>query len=197
MQGKLGGQAKVTGVDGTWKSLTDSVNSMAANLTAQVRAIGEVSTAVIKSDLSRPINVDAQGEIRQLKDTIIEMISNLRVTTNKSIEQDWLKTSLARFTRTLQGQRELQTVGNLIPSELAVLVHAQHGVLYVNTIDDERPLLKLVSAYAYHERRGLAQHFRLGEGLVGQCAYEKNRVLLTEVPGDYVHVSSGPGMARR
>ena len=194
-QGKLGGQAQVTGVDGTWKSLTDSVNSMAANLTAQVRAIGEVSTAVTKGDLSRSINVDAQGEIRQLKDTINEMISNLRVTTNKSIEQDWLKTSLARFTRTLQGQRELQTVGNLILSELAVLVHAQHGVLYVNKLDDGRPLLKLVSTYAYRERKGLAQEFRLGEGLVGQCAYEKSRILLTEVPGDYVHVSSGLGMA--
>ena len=103
-QGKLGGQAQVTGVDGTWKSLTDSVNMMAANLTAQVRAIAEVSTAVTKGDLSRSINVDAQGEIRQLKDTINEMISNLRETTHKSTEQDWLKTSLARFTRTLQGQ---------------------------------------------------------------------------------------------
>ena len=139
-QGKLGGQAQVTGVDGTWKPLTDSVNMMAANLTAQVRAIGEVSTAVTKGDLSRSINVDAQGEIRLLKDTINEMISNLRETTQKSTEQDWLNTSLARFTRMLQGQRELQTVGNLILSELATLVNAQHGVLYVNIPDDGRPL---------------------------------------------------------
>ena len=194
-QGKLGGQAQVTGVDGTWKSLTDSVNSMAANLTAQVRAIGEVSTAVTKGDLSRSIKVDAQGEIGQLKDTINEMISNLRETTHKSMEQDWLKTSLARFTRTLQGQRELQTVGNLILSELAVLVNAQHGVLYVNRLDQGRPLLQLVSTYAYRERKALAQEFRLGEGLVGQCAYEKSRILLTEVPGDYVHISSGLGTA--
>ncbi len=194
-QGKLGGQAQVAGVDGTWKSLTDSVNSMAANLTAQVRAIGEVSTAVTEGDLSRSIKVDAQGEIGKLKDTINEMISNLRETTHKSTEQDWLKTSLARFTRTLQGQRELQTVGNLILSELAVLVNAQHGVMYVNKLDDGRPLLQLVSTYAYRERKALAQEFRLGEGLVGQCAYEKSRILLSEVPGDYVHVSSGLGMA--
>jgi CheY-like chemotaxis protein/HAMP domain-containing protein/GAF domain-containing protein len=194
-QGKLGGQAQVTGVDGTWKSLTDSVNSMAANLTAQVRAIGEVSTAVTKGDLSRSIKVDAQGEIGQLKDTINEMISNLRETTHKSREQDWLKTSLARFTRTLQGQRDLQTVGNLILSELAALVNAQHGVLYVNKLDQGRPLLQLVSTYAYRERKALAQEFRLGEGLVGQCAYEKSRILLTEVPGDYVHIGSGLGAA--
>jgi signal transduction histidine kinase/DNA-binding response OmpR family regulator/HAMP domain-containing protein len=194
-QGKLGGQAQVTGVDGTWKSLTDSVNSMAANLTAQVRAIGEVSTAVTKGDLSRSINVDAQGEIRQLSDTINEMISNLRVTTNKSTEQDWLKTSLARFTRTLQGQKKLQTVGNLILSELAALVNAQHGVLYVKKLDDGQPLLQLVSTYAYRERKTLAQEFRLGEGLVGQCAYEKSRILLSEVPGDYVHINSGLGAA--
>src|SRR6195256_5541001 len=179
-QGKLGGQAQVTGVDGTWKLLTDSVNMMAANLTAQVRAIGEVSTAVTKGDLSRSIKVDAQGEIGQLKDTINEMISNLRETTHKSTEQDWLKTSLARFTRTLQGQRELQTVGNLILSELAVLVNAQHGVLYVNRLDDGRPLLQLVSTYAYRERKALAQEFRLGEGLVGPCAFEKSRIVLTE-----------------
>ncbi len=108
-QGKLGGQAQVTGVDGRWKLLTDSVNSMAANLTSQVRAIAEVSTAVTKGDLSRSITVDAQGEMGQLTDTINEMISNLRRTTHKSTEQDWLQTSLARFTRTLQGQRELQT----------------------------------------------------------------------------------------
>jgi len=194
-QGKLGGQAQVTGVDGTWKLLTDSVNSMAANLTGQVRAIGEVSTAVTKGDLSRSINVDAQGEMGQLKDTINEMISNLRETTYKSTEQDWLKTSLARFTRTLQGQRELQTVGNLVLSELAVLVHAQHGVLYVKTIDDGRPLLRLVSTYAYRERKALAQEFRLGEGLVGQCAYEKSRILLSDAPADYVRISSGLGAA--
>ena len=172
-QGKLGGQAQVTGVDGTWKSLTDSVNSMAANLTAQVRAIGEVSTAVTKGDLSRSIKVDAQGEIGLLKDTINEMISNLRETTNRSMEQDWLKTSLARFTRTLQGQRELQTVGNLILSELATLVNAQHGVLYVNKLDDGRPLLQLVSTYAYRKRKELAQEFRLGEGLVVRGASQE------------------------
>ena len=194
-QGKLGGQAQVAGVDGTWKSLTDSVNSMAANLTAQVRAIGEVSTAVTKGDLSRSINVDAQGEIGQLKDTINEMISNLRETTHKSTEQDWLKTSLARVTRMLQGQRELQTVGNLIFSELAVLVNAQHGVLYINKVDNGKPLLQLVSTYAYRERKELAQSFRLGEGLVGQCAYEKGRILLSKVPSDYMHISSGLGTA--
>ena len=194
-QGKLGGQAQVTGVDGTWKLLTDSVNSMAANLTAQVRAIGEVSTAVTKGDLSRSIKVDAQGEIGQLKDTINEMISNLRETTHKSTEQDWLKTSLARFTRTLQGQKKLQTVGNLILSELAALVNAQHGVLYVNKLENGEPLLQLVSTYAYRERKALAQEFRLGEGLVGQCAYEKSRILLSEVPGDYVHINSGLGAA--
>src|ERR1700738_4455884 len=168
---------------------------MAANLTAQVRAIGEVSTAVTKGDLSRSINVDAQGEIRQLSDTINEMISNLRETTHKSTEQDWLKTSLARFTRMLQGQRDLQTGGSLILSELAALVNAQHGVLYVNKRDDDRPLLQLVSTYAYRERKALAQEFRLGEALVGQCAYEKNRILLTDVPGDYAHISSGLGAA--
>ncbi|PYM15780.1 MAG: hybrid sensor histidine kinase/response regulator, partial [Verrucomicrobia bacterium] len=76
--GKLGGQAKVTGVSGTWKDLTDSVNSMAANLTAQVRNIADVTIAVANGDLSKKITVDVRGEILQLKDTINTMVDQLR-----------------------------------------------------------------------------------------------------------------------
>src|SRR5262249_28739860 len=125
-EGRLGGQANVPGAAGTWRDLTDNVNQLAANLTTQVRAIGEVGTAVTAGDLSRSITVQAQGEVEQLKDNINEMIGNLRETTKKNQEQDWLKTNLARFTGLLQGQKDLQTVGKLILSELAPLVNAQH-----------------------------------------------------------------------
>src|SRR5271165_4693463 len=77
-EGKLGGQAQVLGVAGTWKDLTDSVNSMASNLTAQVRNIAEVTTAVAKGDLSRKITVDVKGEILALKNTINTMVDQLR-----------------------------------------------------------------------------------------------------------------------
>ena len=114
VEGRLGGQANVPGAAGTWKDLTGNVNLLAANLTTQVRAIAEVATAVTKGDLTRSIQVDARGEVAELKDNINTMIDNLRLTTDRNTEQDWLKTNLARFTNMLQGQRDLQTVGRLL-----------------------------------------------------------------------------------
>src|SRR5438128_5670903 len=172
-EGKLGGQARVPGAAGTWRDLTDNVNRLAANLTTQVRAIAEVATAVTKGDLTRSITVDAQGEVAALKDNINEMIRNLKDTTRKNTEQDWLKTNLAKFTRMLQGQRDLMSVTKLILSELAPVVSAQHGVFYMMEEADGKALLKLTSTYAYRERKRLENRFRLGESLVGQCAYEK------------------------
>ncbi len=196
IEGKLGGQAKVPGASGTWRHLTDNVNELAANLTTQVRAIAEVATAVTKGDLTRSIAVAAEGEVAILKDNINQMIANLRETTQKNTEQDWLKTNLAKFTRMLQGQRDLETVSKLILSELAPLVSAQHGVFYMmETSEDHPSYLKLLSTYAYRERKNLANRFHLGEGLVGQCALEKERILITEVPNDYIKISSGLGEA--
>jgi CheY-like chemotaxis protein/signal transduction histidine kinase/HAMP domain-containing protein len=195
IEGKLGGQAKVPGAAGTWKDLTDNVNELAATLTTQLRAIAEVATAVTKGDLTRSIAVEAQGEVATLKDNINQMIANLRETTQKNTEQDWLKTNLAKFTRMLQGQRDLQTVSKLILSQLAPLVQATHGVFYIMENSEEVQLLKLLSSYAYRERKHLSNRFYLGEGLVGQCALEKERILLTEVPSDYIKISSGLGEA--
>jgi len=196
IEGKLGGQAKVPGASGTWRDLTDNVNELAANLTTQMRAIAEVAIAVTKGDLTRSISVQAEGELAILKDNVNQMIANLRDTTQKNTEQDWLKTNLAKFTRMLQGQRDLETVSKLILSELAPLVSAQHGVFYLMENDGNHDLfLKLLSTYAYRERKHLANRFHLGEGLVGQCALEKERILLTEVPDDYIKISSGLGEA--
>jgi HAMP domain-containing protein/CheY-like chemotaxis protein len=196
IEGKLGGQAKVPGASGTWRDLTDNVNELAATLTTQLRAIAEVATAVTKGDLTRSISVEALGEVAILKDNINQMISNLRETTQKNTEQDWLKTNLAKFTRMLQGQRDLETVSKLILSELAPLVSAQHGVFYImETNENYAAYLKLLSTYAYRERKNLSNRFQLGEGLVGQCALEKERILLTEVPTDYIKISSGLGEA--
>src|SRR2546423_1291219 len=195
VEGKLGGQANVPGAAGTWRDLTDNVNGLAANLTTQVRAIAEVSTAVTKGDLTRSITVEAQGEVAALKDNINEMILNLKDTTEKNTEQDWLKTNLARFTRMLQGQRDMKTVAQMVLSELAPLVEAQQGVFYVNSSNNGQPIMKLLGGYAYSKRKNLANEFLPGEGLVGQCTLEKERILVTNVPGNYVHVSSGLGEA--
>jgi signal transduction histidine kinase/DNA-binding response OmpR family regulator/HAMP domain-containing protein len=196
IEGQLGGQARVPGAAGLWRDLTDNVNAMAQNLTTQVRAIAEVSTAVTKGDLTRSITVEASGEVASLKDNINEMIRNLKDQTQKNTEQDWLKTNLARFTRMLQGERDLATVSNLVLTELAPLVNAQHGVFYVaDRNEEDEPVLRLAASYAFNSRKHLASEFRLREGLVGQCAYEKQRILLTNVPSDYVKVSSGLGEA--
>ena len=197
VEGKLGGQAQSTEVSGVWKDLTDNVNQLAANLTNQVRAIADVATAVTEGDLTRQVRVEASGEVAVLKDKLNEMIRNLRETTDQNIEQDWLKTNRERFTRMLQGQRDLATVSSMILSELAPLVSAQHGVFYSVTTpaDDVEPRLQFQAGYGYEERKQLAMSFGLGEGLVGQCAKERKRILLSEVPGDYVRINSGLGVA--
>ncbi|HEY5314397.1 MAG TPA: HAMP domain-containing protein, partial [Pirellulales bacterium] len=195
VEGKLGGQALVPGAAGTWRDLTDNVNQLAANLTNQVRAIAEVATAVTKGDLTRSIKVDALGEVAALKDNINEMIRNLKDTTLKNSEQDWLKTNMAKFSRMLQGQKDLLAVGRLILSELAPVVAAQQGVFYtVDTVGDE-PRLKLLASYAHKERKHVDNVFKLGEGLVGQCALEKQKILLTNVPTNYICITSGLGEA--
>jgi signal transduction histidine kinase/HAMP domain-containing protein/ActR/RegA family two-component response regulator len=195
VEGKLGGQAQSKEVGGVWKDLTDNVNQLAANLTNQVRAIADVATAVTEGDLTRQVRVEASGEVAALKDKLNEMIRNLRETTRQNIEQDWLKTNRERFTRMLQGEDDLVAVSNMILSELATLVSAQHGVFYSMTEspDGGEPMLHLQAGYGYEERKRLSTSFRLGEGLVGQCAKEKRRILLTDVPGDYVRINSGLG----
>ena len=194
-EGKLGGQAQVKGVGGTWKDLTENVNQLAANLTNQVRAIADVATAVTRGDLSRSIQVEARGEVADLKDNINEMIRNLKETTQKNAQQDWLKTNLARFTRLLQGQRDLAAVTRLILSELAPLVSAHHGVFYMMDAAEEESSLRLVARYGYRSSRKLPTSFLPGEGLVGQCALEKRMIWLTNVPRDYIEISSGLGAA--
>ncbi len=193
IEGKLGGQAKVPGALGTWRQLTDNVNQLAGTLTSQLRAISDVATAVTKGDLTRSIDVEAQGEVASLKDNINQMIINLRETTQKNQEQDWLKTNLAKFSSMMQGQKNLGTVSRLIMSELTPLVSAHHGAFFMMDIESNQPLLKLTSTYAYRERKSVANRFRLGEGLVGQCALEKKSILLTRVPADYIQISSGLG----
>ena len=205
VEGKLGGQASVPGASGTWKDLTDNVNQLAANLTTQVRAIANVATAVTKGDLTRFIEVDASGEVAALKDNINEMIRNLKDTTIKNDEQDWLKTNLAKFSRMLQGQKDMLAVAKLILSELAPVVSAQHGVFYLmeepkgeppEDAAQNEPYLKLLASYAFRTRKNNDNRFMLGEGLVGQAALEKERIVIRNAPDDYVQIASGLGEAK-
>ena len=196
IEGKLGGQARVPGAAGLWRDLTDNVNQLAANLTTQVRAIAEVSTAVTKGDLTRSISVEASGEVAALKDNINEMIRNLKDQTLKNAEQDWLKTNLARFSRMLQGERDLSTVSRLIMSELAPLVNAQYGVFYVTNREEEDFYLDLAASYGAGSSASMRQRIDLREGLVGQAAADKRVIVLNNVPPDFVRISSGLGEAR-
>jgi HAMP domain-containing protein/CheY-like chemotaxis protein/signal transduction histidine kinase len=190
VEGRLGGQANVPGAAGTWKDLTGNVNLLADNLTNQVRAIAEVATAVTKGDLTRSIQVEASGEVAELKDNINTMIDNLRLTTDRNTEQDWLKTNLARFTGMLQGQRDLGTVGRMLLSELAPLVSAQQGVIY-QMGTEESAEMTLLSAFAGDGEDGHLRRLKVGEGLVGQCASEKQRMLISELPPNTITIRSG------
>ena len=195
-EGKLGGQAEVAGVSGTWRDLTENVNQLAGNLTTQVRAIAEVSTAVTQGDLTRSISVEAQGEVAELKDNINQMIANLRDTTTRNQEQDWLKTNLARISGLMQGQRDLATVSQLIMSELTPTVSAQHGAFFLAAAEDGKdPELRLIAGYGYERRTKVPKRFALGESLVGQAALERKTIQIDEPPADYIRISSGLGSA--
>jgi HAMP domain-containing protein len=190
VEGRLGGQANVPGAAGTWKDLTGNVNLLADNLTNQVRAIAEVATAVTQGDLTRSIQVEARGEVAELKDNINTMINNLRLTTERNTEEDWLKTNLARFTGMLQGQRDLTTVGKTLLSEPAPLVNAHQAVIYQMETEDEKKLV-LLSAYAGDRADGHLRRIDPGEGLVGQCAMEKRRILIRDLADSQVTIRSG------
>jgi len=191
VEGRLGGQAYVPGAAGTWKDLTANVNLLAANLTSQVRAIADVATAVTKGDLTRSITVDVRGEVAELKDNINAMIRNLRETTDRNTEQDWLKTNLARFSGMMQGQRNLITVGEMLLSELAPLVGAHQGVMYMMDDAGGRARLRQLAGYA-DSREQMPREYVVGQGLVGQCADDRERILLEEIPEDEdVVISSG------
>ncbi len=196
-EGKLGGQAEVEGVSGTWRGLTENVNQLAGNLTTQVRAIAEVSTAVTQGDLTRSIAVEAQGEVAELKDNINEMIANLRDTTKQNAEQDWLKTNLAQISGLMQGQRDLKTVSSLIMSELTPTVSAQLGAFFLTeSLDEETRRVRAApdrELRLHGPRKSVPKKFRPGEGLVGQAAVEKESILVTEPPNDYIKVASGLG----
>ncbi|WP_214410091.1 HAMP domain-containing protein [Sphaerisporangium fuscum] len=189
-EGRLGGQARVEGVEGTWKQLTQSVNELASNLTTQVRAIAEVTSAVARGDLTRSITVQAQGELADLKDNINTMVSNLVATTNANQEQDWLKSNLARVSRLMQGHRDLMEVAKLIMSELTPLVSAQYGAFYLvqNPSDEE---LHLIAGYGVRPECSPRPSFVFGDGVIGQAAAEGRPVVLDAVPAGYLTVDSG------
>ncbi|PZR27878.1 MAG: hybrid sensor histidine kinase/response regulator [Citrobacter freundii] len=197
VEGRLGGQANVPGASGIWKNLTENVNQLAENLTTQVRSISEVASAVTKGDLTQMILVQAKGEVEELKDTINQMIANLKQTTLRNQEQDWLKSNLAKFTQMLQGQKDLNTVTRRILSELAQVVNAQKGMFYILSQNEatKNQSLKLFAAYAFGEEVESSREFALGEGLVGQVAIEKERILLTNIPKNYIKIGSGLGKA--
>ncbi len=193
-EGKLGGQAEVEGVSGTWRRLTESVNQLAGNLTTQVRAIAEVSTAVTQGDLTRSISVEAQGEVAELKDNINQMIANLRDTTTLNAQQDWLKSNLASISGMLQGQRDLAAVTQLIMSEVTPTVNAQHGAFFLAEPSADGTELVLAASYGFTPRRsGLHSRFKIGESLVGQAALDRQTIALTDVPPGYIIVGSGLG----
>ncbi|SEQ93629.1 GAF sensor hybrid histidine kinase [Lentzea xinjiangensis] len=192
-EGRLGGQAEVEGVSGTWKRLTENVNELAGNLTRQVRAIAEVTSAVAEGDLTRSITVEASGEVAELKDNINSMVGSLRDSTKANQDQDWLKSNLARISGLMQGRRDLAVVAELIMDELTPLVSAQFGAFYLADDTAEQPELRLISSYGHPDDETRPTRFRFGTSLVGQAARSRRTIAVDEMPADYVAISSGLG----
>ncbi|MFM9604900.1 HAMP domain-containing protein, partial [Streptomyces turgidiscabies] len=194
-EGRLGGQAEVEGVEGTWKRLTENVNGLAGNLTRQVRAIAEVTSAVAEGDLTRSITVEASGEVADLKDNINSMVESLRETTRANQEQDWLKTNLARISGLMQGHRDLPVVAELIMDELAPLASAQYGAFYLAEDTERGHELRLVGSYGYPDDTDRPHRIPVGRSLVGQAARNRRPISVEELPPGYVTISSGLGQA--
>ncbi|HEX2743236.1 MAG TPA: HAMP domain-containing protein [Streptosporangiaceae bacterium] len=194
-EGRLGGQAEVEGVSGTWKRLTENVNELAGNLTRQVRAIAEVTSAVASGDLTRSISVEAQGEVAELKDNINAMVHSLRETIRANQQQDWLKTNLARIAGMMQGHRDLAVVAELIMDELAPLVGAQHGTFFMSEPADGDTQLRLIAGYGLRADKMAPIQYRLGQSMIGQVARSKRSIIIGNLPEGYVKISSGLGEA--
>jgi signal transduction histidine kinase/CheY-like chemotaxis protein len=194
-EGRLGGQAEVEGVSGTWKRLTENVNELAGNLTRQVRAIAQVTSAVASGDLTRSISVEAQGEVAELKDNINAMVQSLRETIQANQQQDWLKTNLARIAGLMQGHRDLAVVAELILGELAPLVGAQHGTFFLGEPADGDTQLRLIAGYGLRADQAEPIQYRLGQSLIGQVARSKRSIVVADLPEGYVMISSGLGEA--
>jgi signal transduction histidine kinase/HAMP domain-containing protein/CheY-like chemotaxis protein len=194
-EGRLGGQAEVEGVSGTWKRLTENVNELAGNLTRQVRAIAEVTSAVATGDLTRSITVEAQGEVAELKDNINAMVRSLRETTRAYQDQDWLQSNLARIASRMQGHRDLRVVAEMIMDDLVPLVGAQHGTFFLAESNGGETQLRLIAGYGLRADIGAPSQFRLGQSLIGQVARTRKPIVVTDLPADYVKISSGLGEA--
>jgi HAMP domain-containing protein/signal transduction histidine kinase/CheY-like chemotaxis protein len=203
-EGRLGGQAKVEGVSGTWKRLTASVNELASNLTTQVRAIAEVASAVALGDMSGSISVEAEGEVAALKDNINLMVANLRETTRA---KDWLESNLARFAGLMQGHGDLMEVADLILRELTPLVSAQYGAFFLAepgsghadaVVGAGGISLARIAGYGAGAAPGGPPGGppEFGHGLAVQAAVEKKRLHVVEAPPDYIKIGSGLGEAR-
>jgi signal transduction histidine kinase/HAMP domain-containing protein/ActR/RegA family two-component response regulator len=189
IEGKLGGQAQVKGVSGTWRDLTENVNQLASTLTTQLRAIAQVSTAVTRGDLSQRITVNAEGEVEELKNNINQMIVTLRETTKKNAEQGWLDSNVARVGGLLQGQRDLGEVCRMIMAEVTPLVDAQLGAFFLANPEAAEPRLRLAASYGYAP--DFAVSFAPGDGLVGEAALSRRTIRTTALDSQRLVVRSG------
>ncbi|MEJ8633303.1 HAMP domain-containing protein [Streptomyces sp. MS2.AVA.5] len=193
-EGRLGGQAEVEGVSGTWKRLTENVNELAGNLTRQVRAIAEVTSAVAEGDLTRSITVVAPGEVGDLKDNINAMVESLRQTIRANEEQDWLKTNLARVSGLMQGTRSLPAIAELIMDDVPPLVSAQYGGFFLTHESDRGPELVMTAAYGSPDDPSAGpRRFLFGQSLVGQAARSRRTIAVDDLPSGYATIASGSG----
>ncbi|MEK5443990.1 response regulator [Fredinandcohnia sp. FSL W7-1320] len=150
------------------------------------------------ADLNTKVEIDSSDEIGDVANSFNIMTDSLQQQINREQELAWLNSNIAEITTSLTGINDLETLAQTFLSKTVPLVDSSHAVFYVKDIeidDDEEARFKLLASYAFKERKSFSNTIRLGEGLIGQAALEKSPIILTNVPSDYVRVSSGLGEA--
>lgn len=169
-------------------TMVEKLDNFGTEVTRVAREVGVDGKLGVQANVQ-----DVSGALKNLTDNVNQMIATLSDSTAINKQQDRLKTNLAAFTRMLQGERNLASVAQKIISELARVLDAQHGAFYLSDFVDEEVELKLVASYAYRKRKTVANRFKLGAGLVGQAALEKQWIDVRAVPEDYIQINSGLG----
>ena len=152
-----------------------------------------VADAIAAGNLEAPIEISRKDEIGKLAVSVSEMQKALKKSRDESAGQNWLKTGIVRLNDVMLGETDLAGLGNNVITEIATYLDAKVGAFFLTEDREKEPVLSLLGSYAYTKRKNLSNQFRFGEGLVGQSAREKKRILISNVPEDHIKVVSGLG----
>lgn len=167
-------------------------------VTTRLNKVSTVMSSVANgsTDLNTKIEVKSKDEIDEVGNSFNKMVESLEEKTKIDQSHNWIKSNIAEITTSLSGMHDLESLSQTFLSKIVPLMESCHAVFYIKNMDKQNePIFQLLASYAYKERKHLSNTFRIGEGLVGQAVLEKSPIILTDVPSDYIRVTSGLGEA--